>query len=459
MRRTHCHLYRLSVNQVLLLVAAACCGQGAAKPVWGQSISVRPQDGIVDERLAIRITGLKPKEPVIIRASMQDAEGRLWQSYAGFYADAHGSVDLAAQAPDNGTYTGIDVMGLIQSMNLPGNDHNRARFTLKGTDPLIIKYSVEIDGKEATATEVTRRFLAANGRKEDIRTDGLIGTLFTPSGEGPFPGVILLGGSEGGLSSEDVAAVLASRGYAALALAYFKMEGLPSSLEEIPLEYFKRAIDWMLKLRQVRSGGVALIGTSKGAEAALLTASHYKEVRAAVGYVPSSVVWSCICGAPNKSSWSFEGKPVPFIPQATNPTYRPPPGFPISPATNYLYRLKSTQSVQQAIIPVEKINGPVLLISAKNDQVWPSSLLASMVMRRLKGRRHPFANQHLDYELAGHLIGKAYLPSGSTLIAGGRFATGGTPEGNARAQQDSWPKVLKFLDTSLRLQQRTATQR
>lgn len=149
------------------------------------------------------------------------------------------------------------------------------------------------------------------------------------------------GGSEGGLSSEDLAAVLASRGYAALALAYFKTEGLPSSLEEIPLEYFKLAIDWMLKLRQVRSGGVALIGTSKGAEAALLTASHYKEVRAVVGYVPSSVVWSCICGASNKSSWSFEGKPVPFIPQATNLTYRPPPGFPISPAINYLYRLRN----------------------------------------------------------------------------------------------------------------------
>lgn len=83
MKRTRCHLYLLSANQVLLLVAATCCGLGATKSVWGQSISVRPQDGIADERLAIRLTGLKPKEPVVIRASMQDAEGKLWQSYAG----------------------------------------------------------------------------------------------------------------------------------------------------------------------------------------------------------------------------------------------------------------------------------------------------------------------------------------------------------------------------------------
>ena len=55
----------------------------------------------------------------------------------------------------------------------------------------------------------------------------------------------------------------------------------------------------------------------------------------------------------------------------------------------------------------------------------------------------------LEYADAGHLIGKGYLPAGSTLVGGGRLETGGTPAGNAAAQADSWPKVLAFLERAM----------
>jgi dienelactone hydrolase len=432
--------------RALLCVLLACLSANVF--VLGQTLVVQPQDGMMDERLYLSITHLKPRQPVIVRASTQDAEGKLWQSYAGFYADKRGTVNLKTQAPVNGTYTGVDSMGLVRSMNLPGIDHDRARFTYKRANPLTFRFSVEIYGKTLASTDITRRFIKPEAKMIDVRENGLVGTLFMPAGEGAFPGIIVLGGSEGGLSSEDVAALLSSHGYAALALAYFAMEGLPQSLEEIPVEYFKRAIDWMLQRPFIKAGGIALFGTSKGAEAALLVASNYKEVRAVVAYVPSGVVWSCICATPDKSSWSFEGKPVTFIPQSANPTYRPPQGFPVRSTINYKFRLRNREAVRQATIPVERINGPILLISARDDQLWPSSLLAQMVMDRLKNRNHHFANYSLVYKSAGHLIGKEYLPSGSTLVAGGRLETGGTIEGNARAQEDSWPRVLNFLKTA-----------
>ena len=109
----------------------------------------------------------------------------------------------------------------------------------------------------------------------EVREVGLVGMFFTPAGQGTFPGIIVLGGAEGGLNSEDVAALLASRGFAALALAYFATGNLPQSLEEIPLEYFKKAMDWMRRQRGVEKNRLILIGTSKGAEAALLLASQY----------------------------------------------------------------------------------------------------------------------------------------------------------------------------------------
>lgn len=72
---------------------------------FGQRIEVLPKDGLVDQRLMIRVSGLKPGQPVIIRASMKDIDGNLWQSHAGFYADEKGMIDLSKQAPANGDYS------------------------------------------------------------------------------------------------------------------------------------------------------------------------------------------------------------------------------------------------------------------------------------------------------------------------------------------------------------------
>lgn len=429
---------------ILMLFSAGITAEKTA----AQNLIVTPQDSLADEPLNIKVINLRPKQPVIIRASAHDSSNRTWQSFAGFYADSKGIVDAAAQAPENGTYTKADVMGLITSMNLPNPDYNRARFTYQGTNPLKFSFSAEINGKIIAEIDITRRFARAGTKIRDVRENKLIGTLFTPAGNGVFPAIIVLGGSEGGLSSDDVAAMLSSHGFVAFSLAYFGMGELPASLEEIPLEYFKQAIEWLKQQPSVKKNSMSVFGTSKGAEAALLAASQYKDIRAVVAYAPSSVAWSCICSTPEKSSWSFQEKPTPFIPQANAPTYQPPPGFPVSPVINYVYRLRNEEALRQAAIPVEKINGPVLLISGRDDQLWNSFSMSQMIINRLKKYKHRFGDRHLAYESAGHLIGKAYLPAGSTLIAGGRLNTGGTPEGNARAQKEAWTQVLDFLKTT-----------
>ena len=58
--------------------------------------------------------------------------------------------------------------------------------------------------------------------------------LFRPQDQSSIPGIIVLSGSGGGLN-EQTAALFASHGIAALALAYFHHEDLPEDLENIPL--------------------------------------------------------------------------------------------------------------------------------------------------------------------------------------------------------------------------------
>lgn len=59
-----------------------------------------------------------------------------------------------------------------------------------------------------------------------VRANGLVGTLVVPDTTQVYPGVLRLGGAEGGVRTSDAESI-ASEGYAVLALAYFGVGGFP----------------------------------------------------------------------------------------------------------------------------------------------------------------------------------------------------------------------------------------
>jgi dienelactone hydrolase len=119
------------------------------------------------------------------------------------------------------------------------------------------------------------------------------------------------------------------------------------------------------------------------------------------------------------------------------------------PGVNYLYRMMTSANMQEAAIDVGKIGARLMLIAGSDDQLWPSAEMLRQVQSKRQQSAIGAHDKYLVYAGAGHLIGKAYLPAGSTKVAGGRIETGGTPMANARAQEDSWPLVLEFLGSVL----------
>jgi dienelactone hydrolase len=435
------------------------------KPGTGQTavLRVSPDPSLADEPVRIVVSGLKPGQAVVVKATMVESQPGVWGGAAGgqrrtwtssveFSADGEGVVDLGRLAPERGSYAGVDAMGLFWSMQNTKTEPIGCPADLLA--PVSVKFEVEAAGTKIAETSVMRLFVAPGVKREEVRANGLVGVFFKPAdgkppGLRPAPGILVLGGSEGGLKSAELrGALLASHGYAALALAYFRAEGLPQQLAAIPLEYLKKAIDWLGANPSVDHSRLAVLGSSKGGELALLLGSRFPELKAVVAYVPSHVVWQAI--GPG-SSWTYEGRPLPFVPYKAGAGGYDPNDWskPVNLRELYEGSLDNGPAVAAAAIPVERNNGPVLVISGKDDQVWPSSLMAEAVMRRLKEHKHRYGDAHLDYESAGHGIRSYYWPT-TRPKEPGAFPLGGTAEGDARAQADSWPKVLKFIDKSLR---------
>lgn len=224
-------------------------------------------------------------------------------------------------------------------------------------------------------------------------------------------------------------------------LAYFKAPGLPQELVSIPLETFDRAITWLSS--QPCKPRVILVGVSKGAEAALPAASRNDRVCAVVAGVPSSVAWPSSSPSQfSKPSWTAGGALVPFLPYAVG-SFGKGGVFAL-----YNDALPTLPQHADAVIPVEKIRGPVMLISGKQDALWPSAIMGEQIMARLAQAKVSYACYHLSYENAGHAsFGKPAAPGVVPPLAV-IAASGGTAEGNQAARLDSWPKMMAFLQSA-----------
>jgi len=128
-------------------------------------------------------------------------------------------------------------------------------------------------------------------------------------------GIVVLAGSSG---RTDVARarLFAEAGFIALALRWFGGEGQTPGICEIPLEIFFSATSRLLHEGAER---LAYIGTSKGAEAALLVATLDPRIDLVLALSPSSAVWANSgvgrdgLGWPLRSSWTYRGEPLPFV--------------------------------------------------------------------------------------------------------------------------------------------------
>ncbi|MBI3286200.1 MAG: hypothetical protein HYZ65_15310 [Burkholderiales bacterium] len=229
----------------------------------------------------------------------------------------------------------------------------------------------------------------------------LVARLYLPKVQGKVPVVLAFGGSDGGLHFGNAnGEMLAPHGLAVLALAYFKEEGLPATLDRIPLEYFVSALDFLETEAALDATKIGVVSGSRGSEAALLLASIDARIKSVVVTTPSNVAWYGRTLA--RSAWTLKGNDVPALSLELDES--------APQVSRFVAALKNEKNVQKARFALESINGPVLLVSAEDDQFWPSYQMSINMVAYLKQHNFKYAVTHHSYA-TGHMFSKETAPA------------------------------------------------
>jgi nucleolar protein 56 len=285
--------------------------------------------------------------------------------------------------------------------------------------------------------------------RTEIRSGDTVGVVLEPNG-GSDSFAVVLGGAIGGIP-EPLARRVASCGITAFALGYFGAPGLPSALVEIPLELPEAGIE-LFRDRYAAGRHVRLVGTSKGAELALLLASQLPDaIGPTVAIAPSCVTWYGVdmndLSSMRRSSWTRGGAPWPFLPL---PEGRMPAFTDQGMRTDVCYDLSSyrADAVEAAQIPIEQAGGPILLLSGDDDHQWPAASMAGELTQRMERHGRSADVTSVVYPNAGHVfVMREFLPPPGSP-GSPPFDFGGDAETDSLAAEDAWTRIAALLTLS-----------
>lgn len=346
---------------------------------------------------------------------------RVWAAQASFIAGPGGSVELGRDNPVSGDWVG-DASGHGPWWSASIVDGAAGSGHVSDLVPTRVTASTEGD---SAALELTRRRVIRPGQQSDTDWGRCRTRTYLPHREIDMrAGLVVVGGSGGGMPPDRGWSLLASTGVIVTTIEFFGTPGLPAELDLIPIEVaLDGADDLASRGLSTRPG---ILGVSRGSELALLAASTWPDrFGGVVAVVPSGVanVGLGASGSTGRSAWTVGGTPVPFY----------------------------DRSPQEGVIAVDRIDGPLITLVAEDDCLWPSAMLLEPALERRRSSPHP-RDRHLVFGGAGHtFFGYPGIPVGDPAgrapihpITGETMSMGGTRLGDAVARDRSWQELLAF---------------
>uniref|UniRef100_A0A1A8C753 Acyl-CoA thioesterase 19 n=1 Tax=Nothobranchius kadleci TaxID=1051664 RepID=A0A1A8C753_NOTKA len=410
-------------------------------------LSAQPSRALVDERFVVLVQNAVPGSQLTVHALHQCEDGHSWQAFAHYIADAMGTVNVSEDSSLGGTYTGTEAMGLLWSLKpVPGSKPGLRMRKKNVQTPMLVTISVyqghQTDGfvdQAPLATVVVERWYMAPGvRRIPVTEYGLTATLFLPAGPGPFPGLLDLWGG-GGQLVEYRAALLASHGIASLALDYLTCKYSMETKKTVSNQYFEMAYRVLAEHPQILGSRIAMLGLSLGTSITFRMAvySQVIKLRCAV----------CISGSHRQPHNSSLEEILSFFHSNADKIR-------FNEENEVIWRdlLLPIPSDSTNKVEVGQIKCPLLLIVGEDDQNWCAYESAMDIKEMMEKAGNSHLLTLLSYPEAGHLIEPPYTPHVRSSLFRDMSTRqimmvlwGGQTLGHARAQEDSWKKLLVFL--------------
>lgn len=409
-------------------------------------LSVAPTRALVDEKFKVQVDNLPPGLPFTLHALHLSEDNDYWEAFGHYISNHKGTVCASEHLSVGGTYTGREPMGLLWSLRpVPGSRKGLRLRKMNVCSPLL--YTISVYSGHLTegfrdqallASVLTERWYMAPGvQRISIKEKTVRGTMFLPPGPGPFPGVLDMWGGGGGLI-EYRAAILASHGYAAFALEYFA----PGEMEtaELEINYFETAFNIVKDHPRVIPDKVGIVGLSLGATVAFHLACE------------SEVIKPCCCVCINGHHFYPAGKPIgEFTKLRQSNAHR----VGLDEDNNQIWRDLFDLNNDFFKMRMGKINCPLLLICGEDDQNVPAVEVADDIERMVRAAGKEHLLTRLNYPGAGHLIEVPYAPHFrvtafmQTKKQKVMIVWGGQTKPHSDAQEDSWQKILDYLEHHL----------
>ncbi|XP_005104458.1 bile acid-CoA:amino acid N-acyltransferase [Aplysia californica] len=402
---------------------------------------------LMDESIDISIKGLRGGQSITVQAFLRES-GKTYGSYGHYKANEQGVVDVLTAPSLGGTYTGVDPVGLFWSLTTtPGVKPGR----LIKSD-VMTPYNVFIavqDGFQdfnslpwvenppsLACTLLQRSYCAPGVKRIPVQENGLIGILFLPEGEGPFPGIIDVFGLSG-VIIEHRSSMLASKGYACFVFAYIRYEDLPITESDLDFGYFLKAFDWLASHPNVDSSNIGGVSNCAGGGYSLFIAERRPKLKCLV----------CVNGSisPVGAEHTVEGKVV------------KPAGFRMERAVPvngnmFSFREMYHPSDEMLVPQFWQHGAKFIFVQGEDDQCVNPAAVGHM--RSLVPEEYRRDNMEIVYYPgAGHIIEPPHAPlcrANFNKVLRMYLLWGGQPKPHADAQVDVWKRTLDFLNKNLR---------
>lgn len=314
-----------------------------------------------------------------------------------------------------------------------------AVFVVAAPSPLDVRISTQQEG-DTRVLQTHVRPTASEVTVEEVETSAFRGVSVLGRHEGP--GIVLLGGAEGGTGGAlPHALALADLGWSCLVVAYYGVDGTPTTLSRVPLEPVVAGVDWLTDHPAVGNAKIALWGVSKGAEAALVARSLSERVAAVVSVSGSPVIFEGLDHRTRESSWTWQGEALPFVPlkrlRALLAFARP--STPVTLRPVYGRGPGALGKGNAAARHIGASTTPTLLIAGADDRFWPADEMAR------EAADYYGEIEALVLPDAGHLLTVPGIPPVRQVGCRPALRAGGGSAGTVAAQNVAWRRTINFL--------------